>query len=196
MYSYEVGFLKAVFTFRHQTVFDPASQRTVPLMPYPPNCGMAPPEYVGALLSQEEAVAIASGEMNPLTHGVYSRPESMAVEMPGERTGSGSTFLSPFISISFKALIEKPSQRGVPMCSDLDHLNSRGIVNCSNSVDSVEYSPSMSRKREVVMESPPRKRPQVKRVFESVTSADGLTNTYRFEKTTVLILLEYESIAS
>ena len=147
-HSYEVGFLKAVFTFRHQTVFDPASKTTVPLMPYPPNCGISPPEYVGALLSQEEAVAIANGDMNPLTRCLYSRPEE------------GGTFLSPFISISFKALIEKPSQRGVPMCSDLNHLNPAR--------DGLH--PTMHRKRDVVIESPPRKRPLVQRVFESPVS--------------------------
>ena len=63
-------------------------------------------------------------------------------------------FSSPFISVSFRALIEKPSERGL-VETDLSHLDSR--------VKSVRKRPADPG---VIAESPPRKR-QLNRVEES-----------------------------
>lgn len=68
-------------------------------------------------------------------------------------------FSSPFISISFKALIERPSTRGLAMCNDLSHLE------WNESCIQRKRDPRIT--KSVVMESPPRKRPIVQRVFES-----------------------------
>lgn len=65
---YEEGFLKAVFTFRHQTVFDPKTKTTVPLMPYPPAIRNNPPDYLGPLLPPDVAEAVAMGVIHPSTH--------------------------------------------------------------------------------------------------------------------------------
>lgn len=65
---YEEGFLKAVFTFRHQTVFDPKTKTTVPLMPYPPSIRNNPPDYLGPLLPPDVAEAVAMGVIHPSTH--------------------------------------------------------------------------------------------------------------------------------
>ena len=64
-------------------------------------------------------------------------------------------FSSPFISVSFRALIEKPSERGLVEETDLSHLDSR--------IKSVRKRPANPG---VVAESPPRKRP-LNRVEES-----------------------------
>lgn len=76
-----MGFLRAVLTFRHQTIYDPVSKSTLPLLPYPPNMADNPPPYLGELLSQKEAIGIAVGEINPITRvPFHSAEEVMDVE--------------------------------------------------------------------------------------------------------------------
>lgn len=79
--DYEMGFLRAVFTFRHQTVFDPSLGKTVPLLPYPQNMVNSPPEYVGKHLSLEEGSAIAYGDINPISHRPYEMKDSEIMEV-------------------------------------------------------------------------------------------------------------------
>lgn len=81
-------------------------------------------------------------------------------------------FSSPFISVSFKALIEKPSERGLSMCTDLSHL---------------EWNDSsVLRKRiekAIVVESPPRKRPSIQCVRESPISNHRVNIMFPFRMT-------------
>lgn len=82
--------------------------------------------------------------------------------MTSDVGGPNVHFSSPFISVSFKALIEKPSQRGLMMCNDLSHLEWNRNC-CQRKREGVLEKP-------VVTESPPRKRPIIQRVFESPVS--------------------------
>ena len=66
--EYENGFARAVFTFRHQTVFDPQRRATVPLLPLPASLQSQPPAYLGPLLPCELAKRIAAGEVDAVTH--------------------------------------------------------------------------------------------------------------------------------
>ena len=150
--TYEAGFTRAVFTFRHQTVFDPQLQTTVPLMPYPPSLATDPPLYLGPLLQPELAARVARGEVDPTTYTPVEMPEE-AMEEENQESQSEVHFTSPFISISFKALIEKPSERGLPKKGDLSHL-------------SLPQS-TESTKRRMVIESPPRKRPTIQNIGPS-----------------------------
>ena len=91
-------------------------------------------------------------------------------------------FSSPFISISFKALIEKPSERGIGTEYDLRHIeemtrNSMSVKRFAR--DSGEIDGST-----VIPESPPRKRPVVQRIEESPV-AERHTNSFldRFRNT-------------
>lgn len=90
--SYEEGFLKAVFTFRHQTVYDPKSRSTVPLMPYPPSIQANPPEYLGPLLPQEIAEETAAGVLHPTTHQLLAplADNSMDEESPSVYSSTSS----------------------------------------------------------------------------------------------------------
>lgn len=77
----------------------------------------------------------------------------------GPEPSVNTHFSSPFISVSFKALIERPSARGLEMCNDLSHLEWNE--------SSIQRKRDSGVTKSVVMESPPRKRPIVQRVFES-----------------------------
>ena len=222
--EYENGFARAVFTFRHQTVFDPQRRATVPLLPLPASLQSQPPAYLGPLLPCELAERIAAGEVDAVTHreirermeeenergnelrnefrnelgneyrnelgneyrnelgnelgneyrneygnelGVQSGREAESPEnrQIGESVGSigsigsiGSEqrFTSPFVSVSFRALIERPSERGLPRRGDLSHL---------------DFASGSAVKRALVLESPPHKRPAVQRIGPSPVTA-------------------------
>ncbi|KAM7456153.1 hypothetical protein BLSTO_03098 [Blastocystis sp. subtype 1] len=174
--EYEEGFLKAVFTFRHQTVFDPKTKTTVPLMPYPPAIRNNPPGYLGPLLPPDVAEAVAMGVIHPSTHQpLLPFAEDIMEEESQEVHSSTSSvsgrtisapepvFSSPFISISFKALIEKPSQRGLPSEFDLTHIEEM----TRNAASMKRINENGGEGSTVVPESPPRKRFAVQRVEES-----------------------------
>ena len=160
--DYENGFARAVFTFRHQTVFDPQRRAAVPLLPLPASLQAQPPAYLGPVLPADLAARIAAGEVDPLTH----RPVGAMEEENGENGENGETgetgetgevrFSSPFVSISFRALIERPSERGLPRKGDLSHL---------------DFASGSAVKRAMVLESPPRKRPTVQRIGPSPVAA-------------------------
>ena len=80
--------------------------------------------------------------------------ETAGMEEPGE--AGEVRFSSPFVSISFRALIERPSERGLPRKGDLSHL---------------DFASGSAVKRAMVMESPPRKRPTVERIGPSPVAA-------------------------
>ncbi|KNB42296.1 exonuclease 1 [Blastocystis sp. subtype 4] len=152
---YVSGFMKAVFTFRHQTVFDPYTQSTIPLMPYSSALDGMNKDFLGPLLPQDIAIQVASGQIHPSTHQIMLTPTAEVMEEESPVLASPIHFSSPFISVSFRALIEKPSERGLVEETDLSHLDSR--------IKSVRKRPANPG---VVAESPPRKRP-LNRVEES-----------------------------
>lgn len=156
--EYESGFTRAVFTFRHQTVFDPRRRAAVPLLPLPASLQAQPPAYLGPVLPADLAARIAAGEVDPLTHRPVGAMEEEDEEIGGTggTGGTGETgeirFSSPFVSISFRPLIERPSERGLPRKGDLSHL---------------DFASGTAVKRAMVLESPPRKRPAVQRIGPS-----------------------------
>ena len=219
--EYESGFARAVFTFRHQTVFDPQRRAAVPLLPLPAALQSAPPDYLGPVLPPLLAQRVAAGEAHPVTH----RPVGTAGQAMGANGSMGSNgsmgtmgsvglngsvgsmgavgsngsfgtmdtvglngtistmdtagsmglngsmgsasgsmeeepgeprFSSPFVSVSFRALIERPSERGLPPRGDLSHL---------------DFASGSAVKRAMVLESPPRKRPAVQQIGPSPVAA-------------------------
>ena len=194
--------MRAVFTFRHQTVIDPRTLATVPLMPYTSAVAAMDKTFLGPLLPSEVAAQVATGQVHPTTHLPLLGGSAEVMEEEGseqrslveeavERPEAPSVrFSSPFISVSFRALIEKPSERGLATESDLSQLDNRikrmagsvttpvksSMGSASSSMIS-SMTPSMTTplpmntsKREyrsVVAESPPRKRITSNRVEES-----------------------------
>ncbi|KAL4177581.1 hypothetical protein KRP22_002511 [Phytophthora ramorum] len=67
--TYEDDFRKAVLTFRHQRVYCPLKKKLVPLTPIPANLleTDASMDFVGPMLSSDVAIAIADGDMDPIT---------------------------------------------------------------------------------------------------------------------------------
>ncbi|KAL2931105.1 Exonuclease 1 [Bienertia sinuspersici] len=63
---YEESFKKAVLTFRHQRVFDPNKEDIVHLTNIPDNID-GDFEFLGPLMPQQMAKAIAKGELDPIT---------------------------------------------------------------------------------------------------------------------------------
>ena len=124
--SYVAGFMRAVFTFRHQTVIDPRSLATVPLMPYTPAVAAMDKRFLGPALPCELAAKVAMGQLHPTTHlPLVAEPVEMEEERSQTQEVAPVRFSSPFISVSFRALIEKPSQRGLATTSDLSLLDGR-----------------------------------------------------------------------
>ena len=119
--------MRAVFTFRHQTVIDPRSLATVPLMPYTPAVAAMDRRFLGPALPCELAAKVATGQLHPATHlPLVAEPAEMEEEeRPQTQEAAPVRFSSPFISVSFRALIEKPSQRGLATTSDLSLLDGR-----------------------------------------------------------------------
>lgn len=118
--------MRAVFTFRHQTVIDPRSLATVPLMPYTPAIAAMDKRFLGPALPCELAAKVAMGQLHPTTHlPLVAEPVEMEEERSQTQEVAPVRFSSPFISVSFRALIEKPSQRGLATTSDLSLLDGR-----------------------------------------------------------------------
>ncbi|RLN95552.1 hypothetical protein BBJ28_00017945 [Nothophytophthora sp. Chile5] len=67
--TYEDDFKKAVLTFRHQRVYNPQKQQLTPLTPVPANLleEDAAMDFVGPMLADDVAKAIAEGDMDPIT---------------------------------------------------------------------------------------------------------------------------------
>ncbi|POM66618.1 nuclease 1 [Phytophthora palmivora] len=67
--TYEDDFRKAVLTFRHQRVYCPTKKELVSLTPIPENLQEtnSAMDFVGPMLSNEVAKAIADGDMDPIT---------------------------------------------------------------------------------------------------------------------------------
>uniref|UniRef100_K3WYL4 Uncharacterized protein n=1 Tax=Globisporangium ultimum (strain ATCC 200006 / CBS 805.95 / DAOM BR144) TaxID=431595 RepID=K3WYL4_GLOUD len=69
--TYEAEFEKALLTFRHQRVYDPKARQIVPLTPIPDRSLAADEdaamEFLGPMLPQDIAQAIAEGDMDPIT---------------------------------------------------------------------------------------------------------------------------------
>jgi hypothetical protein len=98
--EYQEGYHQAILTFRHQTVFDPRTGRTVPLTPYTVLSGAAPStcddmSFVGPLIPDEIARGIAVGVLHPSTKAPFAKPVLMPVTGPG-RPVSGSRQASMF----------------------------------------------------------------------------------------------------
>ncbi|TDH73378.1 hypothetical protein CCR75_008693 [Bremia lactucae] len=80
--TYENDFGKAVLTFQHQRVYCPMTKKVVPLTPIPTYLLEADPamDFLGPMLSSDIAIAIANGDMDPITmisfHASISRHSS------------------------------------------------------------------------------------------------------------------------
>ena len=60
--------MRAVFTFRHQTVYNPQTRSTTPLLPYTPSLQEMDISFLGPLLDCYTAQAVAEGRAHPSTH--------------------------------------------------------------------------------------------------------------------------------
>lgn len=60
--------MRAVFTFRHQTVYNPQTRSTTPLLPYTPSLQEMDISFLGPLLDSYTAQAVAEGRVHPSTH--------------------------------------------------------------------------------------------------------------------------------
>lgn len=65
--SYLEDFKRAELTFLHQRVFCPTSQKLVTLTPLPVNVNGEDMLFIGEDVSPEEAIAVACGDLDPLT---------------------------------------------------------------------------------------------------------------------------------
>ena len=65
--TYLEDFKRAELTFLHQRVFCPTSQKLVTLTPLPPNVNEEEMSFIGQDMSPEDAIAIAYGEIDPIT---------------------------------------------------------------------------------------------------------------------------------
>jgi 5'-3' exonuclease len=80
--GYEQAYERARYTFRHQTVYDPRSCRTVPLMPYGENArALGDLSFLGRLLTPTTAAGVATSTLDPHTHQPYSDPLPSPTEM-------------------------------------------------------------------------------------------------------------------
>lgn len=76
---YEESFKKAILTFRHQRVYDPAMKDIVHLSDLPDNIGNDL-EFLGPLIPQQIATGIARGDLDPFTQ--------MPFQLQGESSSS------------------------------------------------------------------------------------------------------------
>ncbi|BDA46978.1 probable exonuclease 1 at N-terminal half [Coccomyxa sp. Obi] len=86
--EYETGFQRALWTFRHQRVFCPATRKLVHLRPLPPggladgvlvlaalpSKGEADLPFLGPVLPDAMAEAIATGDLDPITKEPFPEP--------------------------------------------------------------------------------------------------------------------------
>ncbi|KAF1313733.1 Exonuclease 1, partial [Globisporangium splendens] len=91
--TYEAEFEKALLTFRHQRVYDPKTRQIVLLTPIPDR-GLAADEdaameFLGPMLQQDVAQAIAEGDMDPIT---MERFPAAAVPPPTTTHNNGEQF--------------------------------------------------------------------------------------------------------
>ncbi|XP_020899632.1 exonuclease 1 isoform X2 [Exaiptasia diaphana] len=68
--NYEKNFQQADETFLYQMVFDPISQSVVPLTPLPDGVLPGQLNFAGSLIPKENALAIALGNVNPITNEI------------------------------------------------------------------------------------------------------------------------------
>ena len=183
--------MRAVFTFRHQTVIDPRTLRTVPLMPYTSAVASLDRSFLGPLLPSDVAAQVATGTIHPATHLPMGTAEVMEEEErslveEGAPTETASTrpespaavrFSSPFVSVSFRALIEKPSERGLAAGGGLGLLDAKiKQMNAATlSVAPKREFQSIDGGHSVVAESPPRKRMAGSRVMGSPFMGNPVT---------------------
>ena len=101
--DYEAQVQLAIWTFRHQLVFDPASRRLVHLTPLPegglgndvaqlPAGTQLDPnrlEFLGPALPDDVAAGIAAGDLNPLTLQLFGDVLPVVRERQAEGLGRG-----------------------------------------------------------------------------------------------------------
>eukprot|EP01041_Mallomonas_annulata_P009639 gene9639-20032_t len=132
---------RALLTFKHQTVYNPRTRSTQHLKPLPDGFPMENIDFLGALLSDEDAVAVAEGIIHPYTLHPYGN-NPMKVQI-------GSSFTTAAVATA-DVILEKAVLRNKREFSDLDdtpiehmsnyeklqskmskqskHVNSRGVA--------------------------------------------------------------------
>lgn len=66
--NYPEHFRRADLTFQHQCVYDPNTQRLIPLNPFPPHVEVAALQFIGAFYDDALAVRVCTGEVDPVTY--------------------------------------------------------------------------------------------------------------------------------
>lgn len=78
---YEESFKKAILTFRHQRVYDPAMKDIVHLSDLPDNIGNDL-EFLGPLIPQQIATGIARGDLDPFTQMPFQLQGESSISVP------------------------------------------------------------------------------------------------------------------
>ncbi|XP_065882500.1 uncharacterized protein [Dysidea avara] len=97
--QYLEQFQQAELTFKHQLVFDPRSQRQVPLTPLPEGASQEDYDFAGVMVSPRKAVGLARGNINPLTHAVMDTFSPSKVS-PAKGPKDGNKRKGPFSVMS------------------------------------------------------------------------------------------------
>lgn len=98
---YIANFKKADITFLHQVVYDPVHKRSVPLRPLPDGVSVDDIPFVGKQLSDDIAVGVATGILDPHSHNPFLATDTVrnSVQKPNEGRVTGET-LPPYIAPS------------------------------------------------------------------------------------------------
>lgn len=80
--GYETMFEEARLTFRHQTVFDPVTQKLVPMSPLSYHLDGQELAFLGPMLPLEVAVGIANGQLHPYTFEEFQAPAAIPESAP------------------------------------------------------------------------------------------------------------------
>lgn len=93
--TYEAEFERAILTFRHQRVFDPATKKLVPLTPIPAEHLAQDPamKFLGPIIPHEDAQAIAEGDMDPITRTIFAPAPPSAASIPAN--AARSVYIKP-----------------------------------------------------------------------------------------------------
>ncbi|KAK8808398.1 hypothetical protein WA158_008299 [Blastocystis sp. Blastoise] len=124
--EYEEGFLRAVITFRHQTVYDPRSHCTVPLLPYTRNI-VSPPDYIGPLLPPDIAEGVATARLHPWTHQPF-----LITEKEEEENISNNGYISKQIKGTMQNSSSKNSSLHSYFTTTKNNMNNINNNNINN----------------------------------------------------------------
>eukprot|EP00485_Elphidium_margaritaceum_P009735 CAMPEP_0202708586 /NCGR_PEP_ID=MMETSP1385-20130828/20756_1 /ASSEMBLY_ACC=CAM_ASM_000861 /TAXON_ID=933848 /ORGANISM="Elphidium margaritaceum" /LENGTH=1036 /DNA_ID=CAMNT_0049367593 /DNA_START=62 /DNA_END=3169 /DNA_ORIENTATION=+ len=76
--EYQHGYQKALYTFRHQRVYDPTQKKLVHLQPLPPDMDLGNTDFLGPDMESTVAQQVAEGIIDPITRQPFQSQFSAA----------------------------------------------------------------------------------------------------------------------